>query len=170
MDSPWIFGYGSVIWNQGFPFVESRKVAVQGWTRKFWQGSTDHRGVPGAPGRVVTLVPDPGQECWGLAFRLDPEHWQETLARMDIREQGGYTRLWLVSDGPDCLAYVAREDNPDYLGEAPVAELALQMSTAVGPSGANWDYLFRLADCLRALDIVDPHVFALEQAVRQLRA
>jgi cation transport protein ChaC len=164
----WIFGYGSVIWNQGFPYLEKRLIKVSGWSRRFWQGSTDHRGVPGAPGRVVTLVPDPTGECWGMVFRLDPAHWDATVAQLDVREQGGYTRHWLTSGEIECLAYVAREDNPDYLGDGDVGAIAAQIASASGPSGINRDYLFRLADCLRELGVDDPHVFELEERVRQL--
>jgi cation transport regulator ChaC len=38
---------------------------------------------------------------------------------------------------------------------------------ARGPSGANAEYLFRLADTLRTLGAEDAHVFALEAAVRE---
>ena len=50
--------------------------------RVFWQGSTDHRGVPGAPGRVATIVPAaPDSLVWGSAFHLagTPEQQQHIL-------------------------------------------------------------------------------------------
>jgi cation transport protein ChaC len=168
--STWIVGYGSVIWNPGFSFEEKRLVCLPGWSRRFWQGSTDHRGVPGAPGRVVTLVPDPDSECWGVAFRLHPRDYDIVVAQLDIREQGGYTRQWVRATSPEgeirCLAYVACEDNPDYLGQATPVEIARQIAAALGPSGANRDYLLQLAESLRELGIEDPHVIELESLVR----
>lgn len=69
-ESVWVFGYGSLIWRPGIAFRERRVARIRGWTRRFWQGSHDHRGLPHAPRRVVTLVPEPGASCEGVAFRV----------------------------------------------------------------------------------------------------
>lgn len=167
----WIFGYGSLVWRPAFPAVERQPARIVGWTRRFWQGSTDHRGVPGAPGRVVTLLPEPETVCWGAAYRVAEADRADVLTRLDHREKGGYARhavpLALV-DGRNVrgLLYLATPDNPNYLGPAPLPQIARQILTSRGPSGPNDEYLLRLATALREIGADDPHVFALESLVR----
>jgi len=165
----WIFGYGSLVWRPDFPFAERRPAWIEGFARRFWQGSTDHRGRPGAPGRVVTLVPHAGARCTGLAYRLDPSHQAGVLADLDHRERGGYRRLRvaieLATGRVPGLLYQAREDNPNYLGPASLAAIATQVAGAHGPSGSNREYVERLARALRELGAEDDHVFGVKERI-----
>ena len=168
----WVFGYGSLIWRAGFEPAEAQAAFAEGLVRRFWQGSTDHRGVPGAPGRVVTLVPMEGERCWGRAFRLPGDHGDAILETLDRREIGGYDRVQLdieLADGQRVAAvtWVAWPDNPNYLGAAPLADIAAQVRGATGPSGPNREYVERLATALAGIGIDDEHVRDLAAAVAQ---
>jgi cation transport regulator ChaC len=169
----WIFGYGSLMWRPDFAFSERRAGVVAGWSRRFWQGSTDHRGVPEAPGRVVTLEAMPESRCWGLAFRVADAAVAEVLAQLDHRERGGFDRVDLevtlrgVDGGSiSAITYVAGPGNPNYLGPAPLHEIAAQVRRSHGPSGPNREYALRLAEVLRAFDLEDEHVFELAELVQ----
>jgi hypothetical protein len=67
----WVFGYGSLLWHAGFQYQQKVVGYVEGYCRRFWQGSERSKGLPGALGRVVTIVEDPkvllyNESAWGL--------------------------------------------------------------------------------------------------------
>lgn len=53
----WIIGYGSLIFKPPPLYALRVTGKISGFVRRFWQSSSDHRGTPQSPGRVVTLVP-----------------------------------------------------------------------------------------------------------------
>jgi len=168
----WVFGYGSLVWRPAFAFAERRTAWISGFARRFWQGSTDHRGVPGSPGRVVTLLPEAGARCFGVAYRVPESESVCVLASLDHRERGGYERHPLdlhFADGTRTtgLVYIATPANPNYLGPASLDAIAAQVARACGPSGSNAEYVRELARSLREMPADDEHVFALDALLRE---
>lgn len=168
----WIFGYGSLIFRPAFPFLERRRAYVRGWARRFWQGSPDHRGVPEAPGRVVTLVADIDAVCGGLAYRVDLAVAQEILEALDHRERAGFVRRTLPLHGApegdafaEGITWVADTTNDHFLGPLGEREIAAYVRDRRGPSGPNVEYVLQLWSALRELELSDPHV---EEIVRHL--
>ncbi|WP_027867657.1 gamma-glutamylcyclotransferase [Massilia alkalitolerans] len=167
-DSVWLFGYGSLIFKADFPFIERRPASIEGWNRRFWQGSHDHRGTESAPGRVATLVPEAGATCHGMAYLVTPEEF----AHLDHREKNGYLRLateMTFEDGgtAEGIVYIATHENAAYLGPASEQDIARQIATARGPSGPNSEYLLELARALRELGKHDEHVHAIERHLEE---
>lgn len=52
----WIFGYGSLCWNPGFGYQQSVIGYITGFSRRFWQGNTTHRGTDAKVIMIVLLV------------------------------------------------------------------------------------------------------------------
>lgn len=97
---------------------------------------------------------------WGVAYRLagSPEQQQQTLQYLEHREKQYDKRVHAAvhtQDGhiavADALVYLATDgpQNVNYAGPASLQDIAAQIATAVGPSGPNYEYVFRLADAMR---------------------
>lgn len=183
----WVFGYGSLVWKPPAGAEANTRLFgyIEGYRRVWYQQSTDHRGTPDAPGRVVTLVRDdrPGARVWGVASLLsqsnDPSELQRICADLDFREKQYDSREQLDVFGADgsCLAkcaitYIGTPAGDNWGGERPLPEIAQIIATAHGPSGPNDEYLHRLCAAFREIgsDRAEPELFELEALVRAIQS
>ncbi|XP_013195757.2 putative glutathione-specific gamma-glutamylcyclotransferase 2 [Amyelois transitella] len=184
----WIFGYGSLCWNPGFEYQQAVTGYVRGFSRRFWQGNTTHRGTDSKPGRVATLVEDKDGITWGKAFLVSAEN-KAALPYLSNREcqLGGYKTYTVYfyprpafspatsrsfPDKRNALLYIAVPENRHWLGAAPLPDIAKQIIECRGSSGSNVEYLLRLADFMRdeIPEALDEHLFSLERLVRKFAA
>ena len=130
-----IFGYGSLVWKpepafKDCPFFYAK---LDGYCRRFWQGSPDHRGTVEEPGRVVTLLPretvqrlspagEPVEaETYGAVYVIPAPVAKAMFPDLDVREAAGYEKLMLrciCDDGQEreCIVYTASSSNEHFLG------------------------------------------------------
>src|SRR3954452_17936771 len=81
----WVFGYGSLMWRPGFPFLERQHGLLSGYHRALCVLSHVHRGTPERPGLVLGL--DFGGACRGVAYRVGANKRAEGIAYLRGREQ-----------------------------------------------------------------------------------
>jgi len=171
----WVFGYGSLLWNPGFPFVEQRAASLRGYRRSFSMRSIHHRGTVEAPGLVLALDVREDAVCDGLAFLVAPEHQAETLEYLREREliSSAYVEKNLMIDVKDIgdvesLVYVIDETHDQYC-DLPLAEQARIIAHAVGGRGPNWEYLHNTVNFLNDSRIYDADLQWLEAEVTKIR-
>eukprot|EP01147_Barroeca_monosierra_P004245 gene4245-6571_t len=179
----WVFGYGSLTWKVDFHHEEAVPCFIRGYVRRFYQYSEDHRGVPGAPGRVVTLMESEKREdiVWGVAYRISSEYAEDVMGHLDYREKGGYKTQMVEAHVHEqevtkrclpgiinCIVYVGTEDNPLFTGVRDEEEIARVIVNSVGPSGPNTEYLLNLVDALNRIapEHRDDHLERLAELVK----
>jgi cation transport protein ChaC len=168
----WIFGYGSLMWDPGFPHVDSAPALIYGYHRELCIYSSRWRGSPERPGLVLGL--DRGGACRGVAFRITASHVSRSLEALWEREmrRGVYHPRMLRARLPGrtarVLAFVANPLHPGYAGTLPTERTAELIANCHGDRGANVEYLARTLKHLADLGVQDHHLQRVMAAVRAL--
>ncbi|EGV62580.1 hypothetical protein CANTEDRAFT_115065 [Yamadazyma tenuis ATCC 10573] len=182
----WIIGYGSLIFKPP-PFYSFRVNGyIEGFIRRFWQSSSDHRGTPESPGRVVTLVSledllvhdklhhdihssvsissvsKADLKVWGCAYYIAPENVEKVKEYLDVREQDGYTTHvvpFVISISYITSSiYIGTVENASFIGPEDVKVTAKKIVESRGPSGENLEYLQKLCESVRGLGAADQYL------------
>jgi len=173
----WVFGYGSLLWNPGFPIASSERATLHGYARSFCMSSIHHRGTEDHPGLVLALDEQVDARCTGMAFAVEAGHEDRTLAELREREliSSAYLERMLdvnLDDGRivNAVTYVIDPHHVQYCGGMPLEEQAQIIAHAVGGRGPNTEYLYNTADHLAEIGLRDPDLEWLSQRVRRITA
>jgi glutathione-specific gamma-glutamylcyclotransferase len=157
---PWVFGYGSLMWDPCFRYLETRRVLLRGYHRALCIRSFINRGTPEKPGLALGL--DRGGSCSGFAFHLDPDNLAAAKAALWEREMrnGVYQPKVLPvrlagGERVPALVFVARPDHPQYAGDLTPEESAALVARGIGAYGTALDYLRNVVRHLDAFGIAD---------------
>jgi cation transport protein ChaC len=144
----WVFGYGSLMWRPGFPFVAQAPGLLKGAHRALCVYSIFYRGTREQPGLVLGL--DHGGACRGVAFRVTEGAEEETVAYLREREQitevyrETYRNVRLL-DGSGrnitALTYLADPNHEQYAGGLSLEEQLHIVRTRKGETGTNAEYV-----------------------------
>ncbi len=170
----WVFGYASLMWNPGFPVVETRPGTLRGFHRSFCMSSIHHRGTEDSPGLVLALDPADNAECRGLALRVPDEAAANAVTYLREREliSSAYVERLVPVDLGDqtvtALAYVVDTSHVQYVAGMPLEEQAQIIARAVGGRGPNTEYLWNTVSHLDELGVEDAELAWLAARVREL--
>lgn len=171
----WVFGYGSLMWRPGFPFIDRRRATLHGWRRAFCIYSVHHRGTYARPGLVLGLAP--GGSTRGAAYRVAAKDWAGVYAYLRDREQPTetYVEAWRDAriDGEgaaSALVFLSDPKHPQWAGALTLERQAELIDGATGLSGRNIDYLRDLVLHLREEGVSDHGMERLLGMVERLEA
>jgi len=168
----WIFGYGSLMWDPGFPYLKRAPALVYGYHRALCINSNRWRGTPEQPGLVLGL--DRGGSCRGIAYLVAAEQVTATIQELWAREMRRHVykvrRLCArLSDGEArAFAFIADPQHAGYAGALSIEQTAQRVATCCGARGSNIEYLTRTLDHLAELRVRDHNLLRVLDAVRAL--
>lgn len=190
----YILGYGSLIWKPGLILedIQAHSCECIGYIRCFAQKSIDHRGTYEFPGLVLTLMDtsiitestDVLHSCLAKVWLIPECYKKELIEELDYREKGGYTRhiidikllestsIHEAGTITKAVVYTALPENPNFFEVAKshsyhsIIRISDIISSAIGPSGRNIDYLLNLNEYLNENAMSDVYLNRLTLQVK----
>ncbi len=166
-----VFGYGSLLWNPGFDYVERRPLLLHGWHRSFCMKLSRFRGSPEQPGLMLAL--EQGGSCKGEIFRIAPGSEAAEFEKL-MRREVPYQRLrrawrWVEMrlDGrrTKALTFYAGMRGDVFHVSLPLKEQAHMLARAAGHGGSGAAYLHQTVVKLEELGIHDSYLWDLQHLV-----
>ncbi len=158
----WVFGYGSLMWRPGFDYIEREQALLRGMHRGLCIYSHVYRGTPDRPGLVMGL--DRGGACRGIAFRVEPDRWPDTVRYLRAREQ--VTMVYLektvkvaLMTQPcrrvSALTYIVDRTHPQYAGKLSLEDQIALIRQGHGQAGPCHEYVISINEHIRDMGMRD---------------
>lgn len=172
MQEFWVFGYGSLMWRPGFPYVNHLPARLFGMHRALCIYSHVHRGTIEQPGLVLGL--DRGGSCRGIAYKVAPENVEQTIAYLRAREQ--VTMVYHEVVRPiqihdkrprvvQAIFYIVDRQHEQYAGRLSLEDQVKFVSQGVGKSGPNPEYVQSCVEHLNEMGVRDQPLAKLNTLV-----
>ena len=153
MSDVWVFGYGSLMWDPGFPHADAAPALIRGWHRAFSIVSHESWGSAERPGLVAAL--HAGGACRGLALRVRGRDRADALDYLDRRENA-YRRIGATVEltagrrrtTVSAVTYVFDAAHERAVGKLPLARTARLIAQGEGRKGSARGYLLNTVGCL----------------------
>jgi glutathione-specific gamma-glutamylcyclotransferase len=169
-DDFWVFAYGSLIWNPGFPYISREPVTLRGYRRRYCIRSMIYRGTPAAPGLVLGL--EEGERCDGIGYRVAGELKAVTMQYLRERELiTAVYRETIVSietrDGAlkPAYAYVADPSHEQFAEVDELDAVVDIIDSSTGIAGPNYEYAMNTWAKLAEFGIADEEVERVADAL-----
>lgn len=170
--SYYIFGYGSLIWNPGFPYISKTKGKLMNYQRSLCMYSWGLRGTPQNPGLILGLTKKDNSFCEGIIYEIDMDKQDEIVSNLIYRENTpspcyDVLILPIQIEAEDkiinTLCFVSKEDHEQFAGHLTQDEKIKIISTARGKNGTTFEYLENTVKSLKNENIEDDELDNLYQ-------
>ena len=172
LDSIWVFGCGSLIWNPAFHFTEKLRGKIHGYHRRFCLWSTIGRGSPSKPGLMLGL--ERGGSCKGIFYKIDRREIRTELDIVFRREliTDAYRPTWVSARILDkspfkAIAFVINRSHNRYAGALDDETVIQTIAEAKGTLGSCSEYLYETVLQLDNLGMPDRRLASIARRVRQ---
>lgn len=166
----WVFAYGSLMWNPGFPHAQARLAQIHGYHRALCVWSWVHRGTEARPGLVLGL--DRGGSCVGVAHRVLASQRDAAVTYLYERELVTHvyipvaSRIRVAGVGVvPALTFVVDRRHAQYAARLSPAEAASTIRSAHGRSGPNPEYFANTIAHMDELGIRCPRLREIQRAL-----
>jgi len=154
IDSRWIFGFGSLMWEPGFDFIRAIPHAtLHGYRRDFTVRSTSRWGTKANP--APTLGLEKGGVTIGMAFEVEAKNYDKVMKYLHKREGKDFEFpekdiQLIINNKPTIVKATVciNKQNHSYLGKLGTEQRASMVLKAKGKKGTSKDYLLETREML----------------------